>query len=78
MDDHIYRTFIFWWTLMGLAWFAGIVNNIQSKIAETIDRHKVSCEWPNSIQYKLSKLYYIYIYVNKPERSQQYKNISSP
>ena len=45
-DDHIFRAMVSVWTIVGLAWFAGIINNIQSKFGERVERHKVGANMP--------------------------------
>ena len=52
MDDYIYRTMVGVWTLVGLAWFAGVINNIQSKFEKGVDEYKVSADAPKFIQYR--------------------------
>ena len=41
-DAHVYRLLVVIWTLVGLAWFAGIVKTIQANFERGLDHRKVS------------------------------------
>ena len=63
MDDYIYYPIVFMWTLEGLACFAGIVNNIQSKFAAR-NRHTQGKFWMTPLfSMHNGQVIYIYIYI---------------
>ena len=46
-----YRLMVTAWLLVGLAWFAGVISNIQSKFEETLDRRQVRFLWKTLVFY---------------------------